>query len=117
MLQRQEDEAAELRAHAMTLEGIRDEALKSEEDLLRQRDFLGASKVRENANAQIETENKAFLEAQNEKRILQKQEDAQQLREFDKARRERLTALRRANEEAQIQYKRVNSVSPYTPST
>jgi len=103
---RLEQEAADARAHALTLEGIRDEAFNNEKDLLRERDFLGASLVRENANKQIEQENQTFLDAQKEKMILQKQEDAQQLRELDKARRDRLTALQRANQEAQIQYAR-----------
>jgi hypothetical protein len=106
MIKRQDEESADLRAHALTVTGIRDNALKDETDLLRKRDFLGAALVRENANTQIENENKAFLEAQAEKAILQKQEDAAQLREFDKARHERLNALKQANAEAQIQYKR-----------
>jgi hypothetical protein len=103
---RQEEEAADLRTHAAKLAAIRDNALSEETDLLRQRDFLGATKVRERANAQIEMENKAFIDASQEKLRLQKQEDAQQLRELDKARRDRLSQLQRANEEARIQYKR-----------
>lgn len=105
-IQRQEEEAADLRAHADKLKQIRDGALTEEADLLNQRNFLGATKVRERANAQIEAENKVFLDGQDEKLRLQKSEDAKQLRELDKARRERLTQLQRANTEAQLQYKR-----------
>jgi hypothetical protein len=103
---RMEEEAADLRAHANKLTQIRDDAFIEEEDLLRKRDFLGATKVRENANRQIEQENKAFLDGMNEKAQLQRQEDAQQLRELDKARRERFNLLQRANAEAQQAYRR-----------
>lgn len=105
-LARMEEEAADLRAHANKLTQIRDDAFLEEEDLLRSRDFLGATKIRERANREIEQENKALLEGMNEKQRLQKSEDAQQLREFDKARRERFTLLQRANAEAQQQYRR-----------
>lgn len=105
-LKRQEEQASDLRQHALKLEGIRDDALNEETDLLRKRDFLGATRVRESANRQIEQENKALVEATEEKRRLQKSEDSQQLRELDKARQDRLRALQRANEEAKIQYQR-----------
>lgn len=105
-IQRMEDEAADLRAHASNVIQIRDQAYVEEADLIRQRDFLGATKTRENANRQIESENKLFVEAQTEKMQAQRAEDAAQLRELNDARQKRLTALQRANAEAQIQYKR-----------
>lgn len=105
-LSRMEEEANDLKHHADTLQGIRDDANAQEEDLLRSRDFLGATKVRENANKQLEAENKAFQDAQAEKLQVQRSEDAKQLRELDNARQKRLLVLRRANEEAQLQYRR-----------
>lgn len=103
---RQEEEAADLRAHALKLTQIRDDAFAEEEDLLRNRDFLGATRVRENANRQIEQENKALQTAADERNRVRAQEDAQQLRELDKARRDRFTQLQRANAEAKLQYQR-----------
>lgn len=105
-IKRREEEAATLKQHADMITGIRDKALDDEVGLLRKRDFLGAANVRENANKQIEQENKTFLAAQEEKMRLQKSEDAAQLRELDDARQKRLTDLKRANAEAQIQYRR-----------
>jgi hypothetical protein len=106
VIKRQEDEAAELRAHARKLEQIRDDAFTEENDFLKKRDFLSATRVRERANTQIEQENKALLEARDEKLRLQKSEDDAQLRELDKARRERMAQLQRANAEAKQQYQR-----------
>ena len=103
---RMEEEARDLHQHALKLTQIRDDAFIEEEDLLRKRDFLGATRVREAANRQIEQENKTLIDAQQEKARLQQQEDAQQLREQDKARRERLIQLQRANAEAKLQYDR-----------
>jgi hypothetical protein len=105
-IKRQEEEATTLRQHVLKLEGIRDAALLEETDLLRKRNFLGATSIRERANLQIEAENKTLVEGLDEKHRLQKQEDAQQLRELDKARRDRMTALQRANDEAKIAYQR-----------
>jgi hypothetical protein len=105
-IKRQDEEAATLRQHVLKLEGIRDAAIAEETDSLRKRDFLGATRIRERANLQIEQENKALVDAANEKLMLQKQEDAAQLRELDKARRDRMTALQRANDEAKIAYQR-----------
>lgn len=105
-LKRQEDEAADLRGHASKLQQIRDDAFSEEKDLLNRRDFLGATRVAERANQQMEAENKAFKEGQDEKLAALKAEDDRQLRELDKARRERLLALQRANAEAKIQYQR-----------
>lgn len=105
-LKRQEEEARDLKSHSDTLMQIRDDAASEEQDLLRQRDFLGATRVREAANKRMEDENTTFLKAQEEKLAIQRSEDAQQLRELDNARQKRLTALQRANEDALTQYKR-----------
>lgn len=105
-IKRQDEDANILHQHALKLASIRDSALADETDLLRKRNFLDANRVRERANAEIEQENKALIDSTEEKRRAQKQEDAQQLRELDKARRERFTALQRANEDAKIAYQR-----------
>lgn len=105
-IQRGEQEALDLRQHANRLAGIRDEAFNTEKDFIRKRDFLSATKVRENAIALQEAEIKTFKDGQGEKIQAQKSEDAAQLRELDKARRERMTLLQRANEEARQQYQR-----------
>jgi hypothetical protein len=105
-IKRQDEEAATLRQHVLKLEGIRDAALLEETDLLRKRNFLDATRVREQANLNIEGENNALIQASEEKRRLQEQEDAAQLRELDKSRQDRMTALQRANDEARIAYQR-----------
>lgn len=105
-IERMEQEAADLRQHASKLNQIRDDAEAEEVDLLRQRDFLGATKVRERANAQIAQENKTLVEAQQEKIQLQREADAKELRELQDARLKRLTQFRQQNEDARQAYQR-----------
>jgi hypothetical protein len=105
-IERMEQEAADLRKHANTLNQIRDAAEAEEIDLLRQRDFLGATKVRERANAEIEQQNKTLVEAQQEKIQLQREADAKELRELQDARLKRLTQFRQQNEDARLAYQR-----------
>jgi hypothetical protein len=103
---RMEQEAADLRQHASKLNQIRDDAEAEETDLLRQRDFLGATRVRERANAEIEQENAALLEGQQEKLRAQQAADARELREFQDARQKRLAQFRQQNEDARLAYQR-----------
>jgi hypothetical protein len=105
-LERMEQEAADLRQHANKLIQIRDAAYVEEADLLRQRDFLGASNVRERANRQITEDNKLFVEGQQEKLRAQEAADAKELREFQDARVKRLTQFRQQNEDARLAYQR-----------
>jgi hypothetical protein len=105
-IKRGEEEVQDALNQTRKLSQIREEAAKNEQDALRGGDYLGATRIREQANAQMESENKTFKDQQGDKIRAQQAEDAAQLRELDQARHKRLAALQRANEEAQIAYRR-----------
>lgn len=105
-IKRGEQEVQDAVNQTRKLEGLRDEALDSEQDSLRKRDFLSATKIREAANERIQQENKAFKDAQADKQRAQSAEDSAQLRQLDAARHTRLQALDRANDEAKLAYTR-----------
>lgn len=105
-IKRGEEEVQDAINQARKLAQIRADAAKSEQEALRSGDYLSATRIREQANEQIEAENKALQEGQADKLRAQRSEDEAQLRELDQARRKRLLALNRANEEAQRAYRR-----------
>lgn len=100
----QQQEAADLREHQRTLESIRDEAILSEADALKKRNFLEAARIREAANLSIEAENKAFEVGQSEKAIAEEAARSKEERELDNARQERLAQLQQANDDARAAY-------------
>lgn len=100
----QEEEAADLREHQRKLESIRDDALADEDDALKKRDFLGAARIREAANRELEAENKAFLDGQTEKGIALAEAAAKEDRELDNARQARFVQLQQQNDDARTAY-------------
>jgi hypothetical protein len=105
-LARQDEEVRDLRGHQRRLEQLRDDAVQSEQDALRAGDFLAAARIREKASRDMEAEGRAFQEAQAEKAAARAAEDAQELRELEVARQDRLTALRQQNDDARAAYQR-----------
>lgn len=100
----QQQEATDLREHARKLESIRDDAIQSESDALRRRNFLEANRIREQAIAALEAENKAFETGQSEKQIVQDEARAKESRELENARNDRLAALQKQNADAREAY-------------
>lgn len=103
-IEAQQEEAADLREHQRKLESIRDDALADEDDALKKRDFLGAARIREAANRELEAENKAFQDGQTEKGIALAEAAAKEDRELDNARQARFVQLQQQNEDARIAY-------------
>lgn len=104
--ERREEEINDLRQHGNKLAGIRDEALNTEKDFLRKRDFLSATKVREQAISEQEAENRAFMDGQGEKETLRRAEDARELRELADTRLKRRQQLQQQNEDVRLSYQR-----------
>jgi hypothetical protein len=100
----QEEEARDAREHARRLEAIHNEALSNEEDALRKRNFLEASRIREQAVLALEAESQAFEVAQSEKDIVEEQARGKELRELENARNDRLAALQQQNADARAAY-------------
>lgn len=105
-LERQEEEANDLRQHGNKLAGIRDEALNTEKDFIRKRDFLSAAQVRERAVSEQEAENRLFVNGQDEKETLRRAEDARELRELADTRLKRRQQLQQQNEDVRLSYQR-----------
>lgn len=102
----QQGEADAYEAHYLSLKKIRDNAIDSEQDALKNRDFLAAAQIREQANREMDAEGDAFEQQQKEAERQQERARSEQLRELDRQRRDRLQALQDQRVEAKLAYNR-----------
>ena len=101
VLKDQRDAEKSLRQHLRTMQKLRRDSENQEAELIQMRDFRGLFNLRRNTRKRIEEESNNFTDQENERQIALSQERADNIRHFNIARADRMTALKQEISDAQ----------------
>ena len=90
-----------MRQHLRTMQKLRRDSENQEAELIQMRDFRGLFNLRRNTRKRIEEESNNFTGQENERQIALSQERADNIRHFNIARADRMTALKQEISDAQ----------------